>query len=161
MKQEIWQTTNQQPWVEALASNLISVKTRTSKPNVPVGATVLLHASKSRLWPHWDKLKWTRGLDSKSWERGAIVAVAIVDNVDWSDKVLTNNEYKFWDVYWKSDDNTLWYNSVAQYAVRFSDIKRLEKPLETPGFQSPYVRAKENTVKAILKTNKGLEQYFN
>lgn len=158
MKKEIWQTTNQQPWVEALAANIISVKTRMSYPLVPVGATVLLHASKSRLWPHWKGLRWTEKMDSKSWGRGTIEAVAIVEKVDETAKVFKESEYRFWDVYerWGNIE----YNSVGIYAVRFSNIQRLKVPIQTRGYQSPYVKAKPKVVELVLKENPEVAYLF-
>lgn len=154
MKTEIWQTTNQQPWVEALASGLITVKTRTSEPVVPVGATVLLHASKSRVWPWFKQLKWTKGMDPKKWARGQVVAVAEVAAVGPAESVMTNKEAEFWNVY--NPDGTLWYNSVADWAVRFKNIRRLKHPVEVKGMLAPFARAKDDTVKEIEKKNPGI-----
>lgn len=154
MKTEIWQTTNQQPWVEALASGLIAVKTRTSVPVVPVGATVLLHASKSRVWPWFKQLKWTKNMDSKKWERGQIVAVAEVADVGPSQNVMTIKETEFWNVY--NPDGTLWYNSVAEWSVRFKNIRRLKCPVDAKGMLAPFARAKEATVKEVEKKNPGI-----
>jgi hypothetical protein len=154
---EVWQTTNQQPWVEALAAGVITAKTRSSFPRAPIGATVLLHASKARLWPDWKGLGYLlKRLPEKNpdkWDRGVISAIAVVEAVGWSDKILKESEYKFWDVY-----NT--YNSVGYYTVRFKNIVRLTKPVATRGFQAPFCRARQTTVDAILRSNPELERYF-
>lgn len=155
---EIWQTTNQQPWVEALALNLITAKTRTSFPTVPIGATVLLHTSKSKLWPYWRGLKWTKNLDHTKWEMGKIIAIARVQKKGPSIEVLTREEEKFWDVY--HDSGKFYYNSVADFAVRFSLIKRLNVPVEAKGFQAPFARAKKEVIERVLKANPDLKPYF-
>jgi hypothetical protein len=157
---EIWQTTNQQPWVQALSHGLITCKTRMSRPTVPVGSVVLLHASKSRLWPYWKGLPWTEKLgDATTWDRGVVSAIATVAKVDESDKVLTKAERRFWDVYYA--DGTFHYNSVGDYAVRFSDILPLKKPIETRGFQAPFARATKETVAKLLKENPYVEVYIS
>ncbi len=153
----VWITTNHQPWVEALAAGLITAKTRTSRPVVKPGAVVLLHASKSRLWRFWDGLTWTKDLDSKAWERGAVVAIARVANVGPSEEILTEKEYKFWDVY---QNGKFFYNSVAEFSVRFKDIVRLKNPVYCRGFQAPFVHAKPATVSAVVSANPKLESYL-
>jgi hypothetical protein len=162
MKTEIWQTTNQQPWVEALASGLITAKTRTSYPVVPIGAKVLLHASKSRLWPHHRGLSWTLGMDPKKWDRGNIVAVAEVVNVGPSNRVLTRNEQMFWDVFYiDSGGAVVKYNSVAEWTVRFKNIKRLKNPVPAKGFLAPFARAKEDTIKEVIKQNPEIKEFLS
>lgn len=151
MNREIWQTTNQQPWVYALSSGLITVKTRTSKPVVPEGAIVLLHASKSRLWPHWKNLDWTKGCDSKNWVRGAIEAVGIVEAVGETRTILRSEEYYYWDVF--NDESPTW-NCAAAYSVRFSKVMQLKNPVPVRGFQAPYVRAPKATINKVIKMNK-------
>lgn len=157
MKPEIWQTTNQQPWVYALSHGIITAKTRMSQPCVPVGSLVFLHASKSRLWKYWQGLKWASEIDPKDFERGTIEAVAVVEKVDWSDLVLKKGEYKYWDVY---ENGNFVYNSVGQYAIRFKNITPLKVPVAAKGFQAPFARAKEETVKRVLKSNPELKSYL-
>lgn len=161
MKTEIWQTTNQQPWVEALASGLITAKTRTSYPTVPIGAKVLLHASKSRLWKYYKGLTWTKDMDPKKWDRGTVVAVAEVAGVGPSDRMLTRDEEAFWDVYYTDSNGfTVNYNSVADWTVRFKNIKRLKKPVQAKGFLAPFARAKEDTIKEVIKQNPDVKNFL-
>lgn len=151
---EVWQTTNQQPWVYALSAGLITAKTRVAQPHVPKGATVLLHASKSRLWPHWRGLEWVKDIDPKKWERGKIVAIATVANVGLSRDLLSDVERQFWDVSYDTGDcRELWYNSAAEYCVRFSKIVALKNPVEAKGMLTPFARAKEETIAAVIKAN--------
>ena len=162
MKTEIWQTTNLQPWVEAIACGLITCKTRTSRPTVPVGAVVFLHSSKSRLWPWWKHLSWTKDLNPKTWERGKIVAIARVENVGRSVDVMTKKESHFWDVRMDSDPMTFTeWNCVADYTVRFKDIVRLKIPVAVQGFQAPFAHAKQKTIVKVLKANPELKSYLN
>lgn len=154
LNKEIWQTTNLQPWIEALASNLISIKTRTSFPVVPIGAIVFLHASKSKVWPYWSGLSWAAKLDPKNWDRGKIVAIAEVENVGLSNKIFKNTEKKFWEV---EDDCAYIWSSIAEWAIRFKNIHRLKIPVETRGFQAPFVRAKQETIEKVLKLNSYLK----
>lgn len=154
----IYQTTNQQPWVEALAAGLITAKTRIAEPHVPVGATVFLHASKSRLWKDWPGLEWTKDMDMKKLDRGTIVAVATVEAVGPSDQILTKAEKKFWDVrYPYGAGTTLGYNSVAPWTVRFTNIQRLKTPVAVKGMLAPFARAKEDTIKMVLDANPELK----
>lgn len=152
LNKEIWQTTNQQPWVEALACGLITVKTRVMQPVVPIGATVFLHASKSRLWRFWRNLNWTTRMDPNSWDRGKIVAVAEVEDVGPSKEILKNKEWKFWNV---SGQNP--WNSAAGWSIRFKNIHRLKTPVEAKGFQAPFARAKKETIEKVLELNNYLK----
>lgn len=147
--QEVWQTTNQQPWVYALSRGLIKLKTRTSVPHVPVGAIVLLHASKSRMWPGWKNLCWTGNMDEKDFVRGAIEAVGIVEAVGLTQDLMTQQEEKYWRVY---ENESVW-SCAAQYTVRFSKIISLEKPVVTRGFQAPFCRAKSKVVTKLAMMN--------
>lgn len=163
---EVWMTTNQQPWVEALAAGVITAKTRTSKPVVPVGSTVLLHASKSRLWPQWKSLHNLLPLlpekDPEKWGRGVIAAIGIVEAVGPSEEILTKKEAKMWDVREVFGEGT-WsqWNSVADYTVRFRDVKRLEFPVPTRGFQAPFARAWPGLIDNVLQWNPKLySKYF-
>jgi len=157
---EIWQTTNQQPWVQAIVDGLITAKTRTTKPCVPEGSVILLHASKSSLWRYWRGLKWVDKLKSpiKEIPRGKVVAVATVKKVGLSERVLKKGEYKYWDVYnYVNEQGNLFYNSVARYAIRFSNVVSLKSPVDAKGFQAPFARAKPQTVVDILDANPSLE----
>jgi len=155
---EIWQTTNTQPWVYALTSGSINAKTRTSKPHVPEGATVLLHTSKSKLWRDWKGLKWTKGLDPKSWDRGKIVAIAEVEEVGYTEDILKKSEYKYWDVY---DGRGKDYNSAALFTVRFKNIRPLKNPVETKGFLTPFARAKKEVIKKVIKQNPEVKEILS
>ena len=150
---DIWQTTNSQPWVEALACGLISVKTRTSKPVVPVGATVLLHTSKSKLWKHWAGLSWIDQVGIRNLLRGFVVAVATIEAVGPTKEIFKNSEYKFWDVY---EHDGKW-NSAAEWAVRFKDIQRLPNIIAVQGFQAPFAHAKTETIRKIISNNPKFE----
>lgn len=160
--QEVWQTTNQQPWVEALAAGVITLKTRTSSPRVPVGATVLLHASKARLWPGYkglttliEKLPEKR---AEKWPRGVVSAIGIVKEVGWTmDLVDLKREINFWDV--DEADGDCW-SSIASFGIRFQKVKRLKVPIAVRGFQAPFCRAPQTTIDAILRFNPELESYF-
>ena len=154
---EIWQTTNQQPWVNALADGIISIKTRTTAPIVPLGAVVLLHSSKTSFWPHWKGLKWAKDLDVLSMPRGVVQAIAIVDKVDLTQELMTKKEYKFWNVdYVDRQGNHIRYDSSAEFAVRFKNIIKLKKPVFVKGFQSPFARAKKKTIEEVTRLNPSL-----
>lgn len=152
----IWQTTNQQPWVSALADGLITAKTRRSKPSVPVGATVLLHASKN-LWPDCDGLVWAQDTldDFRDLPRGAVLAVATVEAVGRTENILRPDEYVWWDVVFSV---TRSYNSAAEWTVRFKDIVPLVSPIPARGFQPPFYRAKKETIDKILEQNPELRE---
>jgi hypothetical protein len=176
---EVWQTTNQQPWVEAIASKLITVKTRVGKPSIPEGAVVLLHASKARLWPDWKGLAWTKGMDPGTWDRGKIVAIGIVEKVGWTENVLQIAEYKFWDVAPRKvtlriptfyqlpgEPKTTVrtspeYNSAAQWAVRFKNVQRLKNPVAATGRQTPFSRASKETIARVLAANPDLKSFLD
>lgn len=157
----IWQTTNQQPWVSALADGLITIKTRIAQPHVPVGATVFLHASKSDVWPHWRGLAWIDGLDLdvRKLPRGVILAVATVKSVGLTADLMKDRERKFWYVdYEKSDGQVIDYDSAAEFAVRFVDVVKLKKPVAVKGMLTPFAHAKDETVKAVIKANPPLRK---
>lgn len=154
--QEIWQTTNQQPWVYALTEGLITCKTRTSAPCVPVGVMVFLHASKARLWPGWKNLPWAAKLSADTFERGKIVATAIVQEVGLTEDILRRDEYKFWDV----KEREWQWNCAGVYAVRFRDILPLSKPVECRGFQAPFARAKKEVIQKVLCLNPAVRDYL-
>lgn len=145
MSLEIWQTTNQEPWVEALLSGKIGVKTRTSRPVVPLDAFVLLHASKA-MWRGWKDLLWTGDFDKSVLYPGCIVGVAKVADKGITSRIITKDQRKWWDL--KGGRNC-----AAEFAVRFKNIHRLKTPVPTKGFQSPFCRAKDETVEALIKAN--------
>lgn len=156
---EIWQTTNQQPWVTALADGRIKVKTRNVESSLPVGATVFLHASKSSVWKDWRGLKWARKLDVPKLPRGVIVAVATVKAVGHSDAVLTSRERPYWDVEYVDRNGVhVIYNSAASFAVRFKDVVKLKKPVAVTGMLTPFAHAKDATVKKVIKANPSLRK---
>jgi len=149
---EVFQTTNQEPWVEAVLSGRVTAKTRTSKPNIRPGDVVLLHASKS-MWPGWRNIKWASGagVDPKRLHLGCVVGVATVKAVAPSREMLSAREARAWDL-----DNGR--NCAAEWAVRFEDIVRLENPVPARGFQAPYCRAKRETVESVAAANPCLRE---
>lgn len=160
---EIWQTTNQQPWVQGLIEGVITCKTRTSKPCVPVGAMVFLHTSKSKLWPLWKGLNWVRhyNMDPANWQRGKIIGTAIVSEVGLTADIMRPRESRHWDVdmihYSRPGYN---FNSAAQWTVRFKDILPLDVPIECRGFQAPFARAKADVIKKVLLHNPEVCEYL-
>lgn len=148
---EIWQTTNQQPWVEAVLSGLTTVKTRTSKPVVPIGAFVLLHASKT-MWPEWRNLSWAEPWDPSKLNLGMVVGVARTCSVAPSEMLMTTRERKVFDVPWG--------NCAAYWGVKFDRIHRLPKPVPAKGFQAPFARARPETVRAVLRSNPGVRDWI-
>lgn len=152
---EIWQTTNQEPWVEAILSKRVPGKTRTTKPIVPIGVTVLLHTSKKR-WPDWKWLKWSHEVNFSKLHLGHIVGIAKVSNVGLSSELLSAKDYNHWECL----DNFSEWNCAAEWTVLFSDVIRLKTPVKARGFQAPYCRAKQETIDAINSNNNGiLEEY--
>ena len=152
MKTNIWQTTNQEPWVESVLSGRTKVKTRRSKPVVPVGAIVFLHASKS-MWPGWREIIWTNEIDKEDLHLGFIVGIAVVSAVGRSRDIFLQNE-------WKAFDMKYGGNCAAEWCVRFNHVSRLDIPVPTRGFQSPFCRAKLETVEAVLDENPFVEDLF-
>src|SRR5579871_1792702 len=145
----IWQTTNQQPWASALADGLITVKTRTAQPSVLPGDTVLLHASKSGVWRDWRGLSWTKDIDVPKLPRGVILAIATVEAVGPSEHLMTKSEKKLWKVKAPAGN----YDSRAYYAIRYRDITKLGVPVPVDGMLTPFARAKDTTIKKLLKLN--------
>jgi hypothetical protein len=90
-------------------------------------------------------------MDPKSWDRGKIVAVAIVKKVGPTRKIFKKSEYRFWNV-----DRD--YNSAAEWAVRFEKVIRLKHPVEARGCQAPFTRASYELVAKVLIDNPEVEQ---
>lgn len=155
---DIYQTTNNQPWVEALAAGLIDAKTRTSKPHVKPGTTVFLHSSKTKLWKDWKGLKWISKLSRapEDLEKGMIVAIATVKEVGLTEQIMSKKDKKFWDVHVKYPTGSYGYNSCAEWTVRFSNIKRLKVPVAVKGMLAPYAKAKPQTIALVKKLNPDL-----
>jgi hypothetical protein len=93
------------------------------------------------------------------WDRGNIVAVATVADVGLTEHVMRVEEFKWWDVY-NYPDGTRWYNSAADFSVRFSRMKRLAKPVPAVGFQAPFAHAKDEVVQEVIKRNPELKTYL-
>jgi hypothetical protein len=150
---EIWQTTNQQPWVEAVLSGRTAVKTRTTSIHAPLGAVVLLHASKHRLWPDWHYLSWADDIDLDALKAtmGCVCGIATIVDIGESEQMLTARE-------WKAFTFRNGGGCPAQYGVRFDDIRRLAVPVPIRGFQLPYARAKAETIDAVAAANKDVRK---
>lgn len=146
---DIWQTTNQEPWVTAFVEGAIKFKTRTSPIYAPVGSPILLHCS-TKLWPAWREfdnkvmLRYVERLPELRRNLGHVIAVATLSHIGtFSD--YSNEDLLPWKV--------TWGNCAAFYTWECSDILILKTPVKARGFQAPFCRAKPDTVKRVLSAN--------
>ena len=151
---EIWQTTNQEPWVSALVNGDILFKTRTSRPVVPVGAKLLLHAS-TKIWPAWEHFtnrtmqRYASLIPQLRKETcGKIIGVGTVSLVCPTSRLPRSWSVKPWDV--------TWGNCAAPWAWTCEAIVRLETPVKARGFQAPFCRAKQETIDLVRELNPGV-----
>lgn len=128
---ETWMISNRQPWVYALVNGLITSKTRSRNVSLPpVGATVLLHASKA-LWVGWRRLFWTALLDVKGMNRGGIVAVAKLVDKGLTPEVMPAADYLYFEL-----DGLSWRSCAGPATMVFADLRPLEF-IPCRGFQVP------------------------
>jgi hypothetical protein len=144
----IWQTTNMQPWVEALLSGRTTVKTRSGRPAVPVGAVVLLHASKTKTFKRFDMFPWIGNIDFDALKAsmGCVCGIGVVKTIGHSLAIMTAKERKLFT----SSDGEF---CGATYGIKYHSLVRLKVPVPTVGFQAPFARAKPETIEAVIKFN--------
>lgn len=141
---EIWQTSNKQPWVEALLTGVTVFKTRSLGIYVPPeGTIVLLHASTS-LYPGWKNYKWTDNMDVQNLKRGGIVGIAILGkHVMASPRTMG----KSWRAF-KTRDGQGRPNYLA---IEFQHIRRTPF-IQCKGKQVPFHRADKEVVRRLNYT---------
>jgi len=143
---EIWQTTNQEPWVSALVDGVIAFKTRTSKPCVPVGAPVLLHAS-TKVWPAWREFRnpimrrYAEAMTPST--RGRVLGVGIVSRICLASE-YSKKARRPWDMFWG--------NCCATWAWACDPIIKLDTPVKICGFQAPFARQSPKRLKLYCHT---------
>ena len=155
-QKEVWQTTNQQPWVSAFVDGAIKFKTRNMKPpEKAIGCPVLLHAS-TKIWPDWlmvDNPVMRSYADRMQELRketfGKVLAVGILHSIRTSDTV-SSKDLRPWDM---ADRYGSQWNCAAAWAWNCRQILRLTNPVKIRGFQAPFARAKEESIQAVLAAN--------
>jgi len=144
--QEVWFMSNRQPWVFALTDCGLTSKTRSPFVTLsPRGSIVFLHASKA-LWRGWENLVWvdvyihehemTPKDFEKSLVRGAVLAVARVRAVGFTDDVMPESDFGFFDLV---DIEAPWCLAWCggEQTVVFEDIHVLRTPIFCRGAQVP------------------------
>ena len=155
---EIWQTTNQEPWVTAMCDRIIQFKTRMKRVTVKPGTPVFLHAS-TKLWPaHADLVHPAMRnlldfeMDRLKSNMGHILAVGIVSDI-MPIRDVPMEEWGPWETNWGGTRYC-----VADYAWYCTPLHVLNKPVPARGFQAPFCRAKPEVIQLAYRKNPGLKQ---
>ena len=164
----IWQTTNQQPWTEAVVRGILPLITKSQKPQISVGDYIFLHNSQKILWKDLKGMKWLKDykINPNKAELGMIVAMATVKEVSKSSDTLTERERSFWDVdYVHSEPNghseRLMYNCAEDWTIRLDNIIKLRRPIKAQGFNTHFIKPPDRTYQLVLKNNPQIADILN